>query len=151
MVDASTVEDGTTNWVSLKDLVNSNPVDTAEYAVANKLHLENAFVWWVSHVLKKRDRIISKVKAKYWLRDTKYGLRLPKTVKEAIEIDRENNNTLWQDAIREEMEKVIPALDVHDGDPKDLTGYQHIRCHMIFDIKASENFRRKARFVAVGI
>ena len=29
-------------------------------------------------------------------------------------------------------------------------GYQEIRCHMIFDIKMGENFRRKARMVADG-
>lgn len=142
--------DGSTNWVALKDLVNSNPVDVAEYAVSNNIHQENAFIWWVPHVLKKKDRIIAKLKTTYWNRNTKYGLRIPKTMQEAVEIDLANKNTLWQDAIRDEMEKVIPALDVYDGDPKHLVGYQHIKCHMIFDIKASENFRRKARFVAGG-
>jgi Reverse transcriptase (RNA-dependent DNA polymerase) len=29
-------------------------------------------------------------------------------------------------------------------------GYQQIKCHLIFDIKMGENFRRKARFVAGG-
>ena len=29
-------------------------------------------------------------------------------------------------------------------------GYQKIKCHIIFEIKLSENFRRKARFVAGG-
>ena len=29
-------------------------------------------------------------------------------------------------------------------------GYQQIKCHMIFDVKMGENFRRKARFVAGG-
>jgi hypothetical protein len=29
-------------------------------------------------------------------------------------------------------------------------GYQKITCHMIFDVKMGENFRRKARFVADG-
>ena len=29
-------------------------------------------------------------------------------------------------------------------------GYQYVDCHMIFDIKMGENFRRKARMVAGG-
>ena len=29
-------------------------------------------------------------------------------------------------------------------------GYQHIKCHMIFDFKLGENFRRKARLVDRG-
>jgi hypothetical protein len=46
----------------------SNPVQLAEYAVANKIDLEPAFAWWVPHVLKKRNRIIKKVKSRYWLK-----------------------------------------------------------------------------------
>jgi hypothetical protein len=42
------------------------------------------------------------------------------------------------------------VLVVHDGDPQTLIGYQRINCHMIFDVKLGENFRRKARFVAGG-
>ena len=59
-------KDGSMNWVPLKDLKNSNPVDLAEYAVANALEEEPAFKWWIPHTLKKRDRIISKIKSKYW-------------------------------------------------------------------------------------
>ena len=35
---------------------------------------------------------------------------MPKTVKEAIEIDKSNGNTLWQDSIRDEMENVMVAF-----------------------------------------
>ena len=31
-----------------------------------------------------------------------------------------------------------------------LPGYQKLTCHLIFEIKLSENFRRKVRFVADG-
>ena len=56
-------KDGSTNWVKLKDIANSNPI---EYAPKNKLIQEPAFSWWSTFVLRKRDRIISKVKSKYW-------------------------------------------------------------------------------------
>ena len=59
-------KDGSSDWVPLKDLKESYPVQVAEYAVANKLAEEPAFAWWISDVLKKRDRIISKVKSRYW-------------------------------------------------------------------------------------
>ena len=58
--------DGTTSWVPLKDLKDSNPVPLAEYAVANKISEEPAFAWWVRLTLKRRDRIIKKVKSRYW-------------------------------------------------------------------------------------
>ena len=49
-----------------------------------------------------------------------------------------------------EMKNVRPDFEVHKGDIKNLVGHQEIKCHMIFDIKSGENFRRKARLVAGG-
>jgi hypothetical protein len=43
----------------LMDLKASNPVEVAEYAVANNLLEEPALKWWVPHVLCRRNRIIS--------------------------------------------------------------------------------------------
>ena len=50
-------------------------------------------------VLKKKDRIISKTASKYWKNTHKYRLRITHTVKEAIDIDKENGDTLCWDAI----------------------------------------------------
>jgi hypothetical protein len=38
----------------------------ADYAVANNLTAEPAICWCVALVLKKRERILKKVKSKYW-------------------------------------------------------------------------------------
>ena len=51
-------KDRSTNWVSLKDLKEAHPVQTAEYAIAAKIAMEPAFAWWVPYTLKKRNRII---------------------------------------------------------------------------------------------
>jgi hypothetical protein len=77
-------------------------------------------------------------------------------VKEALEIDKQNGNTLWYDAIMKEMKNVRGAFRNFEGatpeqirnDPKLLPAFQEIKCHMIFDIKM--DFSRKARFVAGG-
>ena len=144
-------KDGTTTWNKLKDVKDSYPIQLAEYALENRLDNKAVFAWWVPFVLKKRDRVISKIKSKYWQRTHKYGIRIPKSVKEALKIDRENNNTLWWDAIMLKMKNVRPAFEVYEGDVKDLpVGYQRIDCHIIFDVKLGENFRRKARLVAGG-
>ena len=50
-------KDGTSSWVPLKDLRESNPIEVAEYALVNKILEEPAFAWWARHALKKRDRI----------------------------------------------------------------------------------------------
>ena len=144
-------KDGSSNWVALKDARQSYPILVAEYAYANQIDDEPAFAWWVGDVIKKRDRIISKVKSKYWQRTHKFGIRIPKTVQEAIELDRKNGNTLWWDAICKEMRNVLPAFEKWEQSEKELPpGYQKIKCHFIFDIKMGENFRRKARLVANG-
>jgi hypothetical protein len=36
-----------TDWLPLKDLKESYPVQVAEYAVANKFAKQPAFAWWV--------------------------------------------------------------------------------------------------------
>ena len=143
-------KDGSTTWVQLKDLKEAYPVQLAEYSLQARISEEPAFAWWCPHVLRKRNRIISKVKSKYWQRTHKYGIRVPHSVKEAIEIDQANGNTLWQDAIKKEMINIRPALEIWEKDEDLLVGYQKINCHIIFDIKLGENFRRKARYVAGG-
>ena len=69
-------------------------------------------------------------------------------VKEAIEIYEENGDTLWWDAILQEMKNVRPAFESYEGNKEDLPpGYRQIKFHMIFDIKLGKNFRRKERLV----
>ena len=143
-------KDGSGDWVALKDLKDSYPVQLADYATANNLQEEPAFAWWVQHTMKKRDAIIQKVKSKYWQRTHKYGLRIPKSWAEAIAVDEENGNRLWQDAIILEMKNNRVAFETYDGRVDDLIGYEEITGHLIFDVKLSENFRRKVRFVADG-
>ena len=103
------------------------------------------------YTIQKR-RHIKPVKSKYWEKTTKYGIRIPKTVKEAIDIDKGNGDTLWQDAIHDEMNIIrLKALEEYHGDPTlDLIGFQQITGHLVFDVKLGENFRRKARYCADG-
>jgi hypothetical protein len=150
--------DGSSDWIPLVELKDSNPVELAEYAMANRIQEEPAFKWWVSTVLRKRNRIIAKLKRRYWSTSHKFGVRLPKSVSEALQIDEETGTTFWRDAIRKEMEKVKVAFEfcehwspeqVRNGTARgDFVGYQEIECHMIFDVKM--DLTRKARFVAGG-
>jgi len=72
-------------------------------------------------------------------------------VAEAKRIDKQNGDTLWWDAICKEMQNVRIAFETFEGNKEDIPpGYQYVDCHMIFDIKLGENFRRKARMVAGG-
>ena len=55
--------DGTKQWVPLKDMKELNPIEMAEFAKARGIADEPAFAWWVPYTLRKRDTIISMVKA----------------------------------------------------------------------------------------
>jgi hypothetical protein len=81
-----TWKDGSSSWEPLKDLKESNPLQVAEYAIANNIAEEPAFAWWVKSAVKSHNRIISAVKSRYWKRTHKFGIRIPKSIKEALNI-----------------------------------------------------------------
>jgi hypothetical protein len=140
------------SWEKLSDLKEFHPLETTKYAVTMGINHKPAFNWWVPHVLRKRDQIISAVakRSAHFLKWThKFGIEIPRTVKEALELDRHNGNTLWADAIAKEMAKVRKALDILPNGKTAPVGYQKIPCHMVFDIEM-EDFKRKARLVAGG-
>jgi hypothetical protein len=75
-----------------------------------------------------------------------YGIAVPRTVKEAYNLDKANGNNFWAKAIKKEMGSVMVAfklLDLGESPPDD---YREIPTRMIFDVKM--DFTRKARLVA---
>ena len=151
-------KDGSSDWVELRHLKDPNPIEVAEYAVANRIQEEPAFKWWVPETLQTRNRIIGKVKSRYWWKTShKYGIRLPHSVKEALQIDKETGTDFWWQAIQREMKKVMVAFEYDDTlltpeqartDKSKYVGFQEIACHIIFDVKM--DLTQKARFVAGG-
>jgi hypothetical protein len=99
-------KDGSTSWEALKDLKETNPVELAECAVGAKLASEPAFAWWVPFTLKRQDRIIGKIDARFAKKSHKFGIAVPTTVKEALQMDKDNGNALWWDSMQKEMKNV---------------------------------------------
>ena len=66
-------KDGTQQWIPLKDMKESFPLETAEFAHQNELHNLPAFAWWVPFTIKKRNKIISAVHHRMVKRNFKYG------------------------------------------------------------------------------
>jgi Reverse transcriptase (RNA-dependent DNA polymerase) len=141
-------KDGSTSWLPLKDLKETNAVEVAQYAKENRLMDEPAFAWWAPHVLKKLIRLIKMSRSKHVRKGYKFGIRIPTSVEEALELDKENNNTLWYDAIMKEMKNVRIAFEIVPTGEKPPPGYQFVGLMMVFDIKM--DFTRKARLVARG-
>jgi hypothetical protein len=131
------------------DLKESNHVEVVEYAVAKNLLDAPDFLWWAPHILKKRIRIIADVTKRYHKCTHKFGIEVPKSWDDCVRLDKENYNTTRQDEVRKEMKNVWIAFKILNVDESVPQNYQEIRCKMIFDVKM-EDFRRKARFLAVG-
>ena len=140
--------DGSSQWISLKELKESNPVEIADYVQANNLTNEPAFAWWVPYTIRKRDMIIAAVNKRVEKSTHKFGIKVPRNVKEAIALDRLNQNTLWQDAIKKEMSNVMVAFEILEDDKELPPGYTKASGHIIFDVKM--DFTRKARYVKDG-
>ena len=85
----------TSKWVPLADLKHSNPVDLIEYAVSNQLQEDPAFKWQVKDVLRQRYQIIYNFKAIYWRKTHKFGIIIPRTVKEVLGINNSTGTKCW--------------------------------------------------------
>jgi hypothetical protein len=59
-------KDGSTTWVPLKLIKESNPIEVADYVRANGLTDQPAFAWWVPFTLKQRNRVIKATKKRYF-------------------------------------------------------------------------------------
>ena len=101
---------------------------------------------------KKRAHIISLVKkrsVRYLKKTHKFGVQVPKSMKHAAELDKQNGNTFWTDSISKEMKNVRVAFQILDENEEVPIGYKFIRCHMIFDVKMKDFCRRHASWPVV--
>ena len=80
----------------------------------------------------------------------KFGVRIPRSYQEAIELDKANGNTLWRDALKKEMDQIKEYQTFKDmgKGTKIPPGHQRIYVHIVWDCKF--DLRRKARLVASG-
>lgn len=104
------------NRLALKDLTESYCLELVDYAVVHSTKL----FCLVDSLCIEEEVHLSKLKTKYWQRTDKYGIRIPKSAKGAIEIDQENHETHWQDTIKLEMENSCIAFEVYAGDTRNL-------------------------------
>ena len=147
-------ENGELTWEPLSLMIKSDPVTLAKYAKDNDL-LETEG-WKPLRRIAKRDkvlrRMINQVKrqSRHDAIRYKFGVRLPRSVKEAHALDQENGNTQWADAIKAEMNQLFDYSTFIDlgKDAPVPNGYKMIRGRIIFDVK--ESGKRKARYVAGG-
>jgi hypothetical protein len=138
-------KDGSQQWIPLSIMKESNPVDVAEYAKSVGIADEPAFHWWVPYTIRKRDRIIAAVSARVKRTTHKYGIEIPFTVQQALDLDKKNGDTYWRDAIEKEMSNLKVAFDILDDNEALPPGWTKSSGHMVFDVRMT--LERKARWV----
>ena len=139
------IVDGSTEWITLRKLKESHPFEVAEYATTQGIDEEPTICWWIPCTLRKRDRLISAVKSRIDKLSHKYGVELPKSVKHAYDIDRDNGNSLQCDTIKKEMGNLKVAFDILDKESKLPSGYIKASGHMVFDVRMT--LERKSRWL----
>ena len=85
-----------------------------------------------------------------------HGFQVPKDYNDAIRLDKENNNTHWQDAMDLELTQIheykvfkdTGKAQFHNGKVVTPDGFQKIRVHFVYAVKHDGRF--KARLVADG-
>ena len=112
------------SWVQLSEFKKSHPVETAEFAKSRGIDDEAAFMWWVPHMLRKRNAIILAIKMGLRKTTHKYGIEIPTSVEHAMEIDQKNGNTMWRDALGLEMFNVRVALEILEEDQPTPAGWR---------------------------
>ena len=60
---------------------------------------------------------------------------MPRSVKEALEIDQKNGNTLWADALTKEMGNVCVAFEILRPNERAPPGWFKASGHIVFDVK----------------
>ena len=92
-------KDGSSNWIFLKDLKESYPVQFAYHAISNLIKTEPSFARWFHIVTRKKNACISNLKSKYWQRTHKYGTRVPRSADKSKKINEDNWYKKWTDII----------------------------------------------------
>jgi hypothetical protein len=108
----------------LAGLKESNPIEVDAYAATKSILNIPAFVWWDPHVIQKNTRIIAAVTKQYHKLTRKFGIEVPKSWDYCVKLDKENNNTIWQDATRKEMKNVRIAFKILNGEESAPQTYQ---------------------------
>jgi hypothetical protein len=78
----------------------------------------------------------------------KFGILVPRTHLQALELDKSNGNAKWHEAEETELKQLLETFGDQGQGGDAPAGYKKIRCHMLYEVK--HDGRHKARLVAGG-
>ena len=129
---------GYKSWVKLEDLKHDDPLKLINYAQNNQL--SNLEEWkWTNNFNQNLNLFEVMVQnTSQSLNNTyKFGVRVPKTAKQALQFDKEDENSLWKEAIDKEINEIneYQTFKVLDHTETLSYGYKQIPYHLISDVK----------------
>ena len=149
-------ENGEITEEALSWMIRENPIPMAEYARDNNL-LDTEGWRQLRRIAKREkllDRLVKQAKLRSYRTAPKYmfGFQIPRNYEEALELDRINGNTRWQDCTALEMQQLHDYHTFRDigifSETPIPKGFKKIRVHLVFAVK--HDGRHKARLVADG-
>jgi hypothetical protein len=75
----------------------------AKHAIKNNLQHHPAFSRSVNFTIKKKQALIKATKSTYSQRTHKFGIKVLRTLQEALTIDWQSGTSFWYEAIQKEM------------------------------------------------
>ena len=134
-------EDGSQSYEPLDIIAEDDPVSCAKYASDHKLLDTPGWKRFrcLGRRAQKLERLINQRKLKSF-REKKthqFGFQVPRTPAEAIELDKANGNTKWQDAMQLKIDSLMDYETFKDlgENAKKPEGYLMIRLHWVFAVK----------------
>jgi hypothetical protein len=145
-------EDGSKTFEPLKIIAQDDHVTCAEYAINNNLMDKRGWKR-LKHVVHNKHRLERLANYNKRFDNSprfKFGIQIPRTLKEAYELDKKNGNTKWADAVMLEVSQQLDyqTFKVMPKGPAVPQGYKRIKLHFVFDVKC--NGQHKACLVAGG-
>ena len=134
-------EDGSQTWEPLKIMAADDPVSVAAYGKSADLLDQPGWkrLKKIAQREKKFNRMVkqSKVAPSRKVPLFKFGIELPRSIKEVWIIDNKYGNTRWKLACDTEIELLNSYSTFKDlgKGAQTPTGYKHIRLHWVFDVK----------------
>ena len=146
-------ENGEITWEPLGIIAKSDPVTCAIYAKENGLLDTPGWIQFkrLARRKKKLIRMANQAKLKSFRHSPiyKFGVQIPRSHAEAMELDKRDGVNLWAEAEARELNQ-IDEYDTFTDLGKGVLPKNHrkIKVHMVYDVKP--DLRRKSRLVAGG-
>ena len=134
-------------WEPVSVFRRDAPLLVAEYAEERKLLGMQGFQWCKQYLMRYRKRAAREVRRKR-KRTLQYGVEVPSSVKHALELDTQNGNTLWQEAMDQEVAAMEEWGVFNPIEDEFKVANTHKKIILLWTFAVKVDGRRRARLVA---